>query len=91
MKPKNLTVCHTYLIEFSLVHPSHGDDFLGVRLLHGGHLLLERAVVHLELFHPGDVGGEPVVEVAEGLLLLGPGEGVQGSHGGGWARKNENI
>ena len=48
--------------------------------------LLERAVAHLELSHPGDVGGEPVVEVAEGLLLLGPGEGVPGPHGGGWAR-----
>ena len=49
--------------------------------------------MHLELFHPGDVGGEPVVEVAEGLLLLGPGDlgggqggGGPGPHGGGWAR-----
>ena len=72
-----------YLTELMLVHPSDGNDLLVVRLLHGGHLLLERVVHELELLNPVDVLGESVIEVTERLLLLGPGDLGGGQRGGG--------
>ena len=66
-----------------LVHPSDGDNLLVIRLLHCGHLLLERVVHELELLAPVDVLGEPVIEVTERLLLLSPGDLGGGQRGGG--------